>query len=137
MHFRIIYRVVIAVFWTAIQAGADGKINTLSLVEDPAISTTSTSQGKGKGSRKKQKTALSVVLMVDTLPDNEYRIQATDSLVSGIWEDIGALFTATQSVTTVSFPESDAYRYFRVIVVSQKFEPPSPPPPGSPPPPPA
>lgn len=119
-----------------IQAAVGGKIKTLRLVEDAAVSEAGTGQGKGKGSKKNQKATKSVVLTVDTVPGNEYQVQAAGSLAPGIWDDIGTVFTATQSITTVSFPESDSYRYFRVIVVTQNVALASPPPPSSPPPPP-
>ena len=127
MHYRMIYKVALVSFWMVIQAAADGKIKTLRLVEEPAVSEASTSQ---------EKATMSVALTVVTVPGNEYQLQATGNLVSGIWDDIGAVITATQSVTSGSFPESDAYRYFRVIVVKKNVVPTLPLPPSSPPPPP-
>ncbi len=133
MYYRDIFKVVLACAFIGVHPAVAGKIKKLSLVDDPAISEASTGQGKGKGSKKNQKATKSVVLTFDTVPGNEYQVQGTSSLVSGNWDDIGSVFTATEYSTTVSFPESDSYRYFRVIVVTQNVAPSSPPPPGPPP----
>jgi len=132
MNFRMIFGAALICALMAVQAAADGKIISLNLTEGPAISETSTSKGNGKGSKKKQQASMMVVLKVDTVSGNEYQLQATGSLASGIWDDIGTIFTATQSVTEVSTPESDAYRFFRVVALTEILAPPPPPPPPPP-----
>lgn len=136
MHYRNIIRVISACSLMVIQAAAEGKIRTLRLLEDPATAEASTGQEKGKSRKKSPKATRSVVLTVDTVPGNEYRIQATGSLVSGIWDDIGTVFTATETGTTLSFPENNTHRFFRAVVLTQNVapaEPIQPPPPGPPP----
>ena len=136
MHYRNIFRVISACSLMAMQAAADGHITTLRLVEDPAIAEASTEPEAAKGRRQSQQAARSVVLTLDTVAGNEYRIQATGNLVSGSWDDIGDVFTATESSTTLSFPENDSHRFFRAVVLTQNIapaEPVQPPPPGPPP----
>lgn len=133
MQYRNILSVISACSLMVMQVAADGHIITFSLVEEPAILEGSTKKESGNGSQTQLDATRSVVLTVDTVPGNEYRIQAAGSLVSGNWDDIGEVFTATESRTTLSFPENDSHRFFRVIPLTQSAAPSGPTPPGPPP----
>lgn len=129
MQYHRFYNVVIAGSLMVLNAVADGRITQLTIAEYPLLLTSGAVQGSATDSPSSER---AVVLTIQTISGNEYQLQGTDSLVRGSWDNIGAVFTASQSETSVLFPENNSYSFFRVIVVAQgtgPLPPPTDPPP--------
>lgn len=129
MQYHRFYNVVIAGSLMVLNAVADGRITQLTIEEYPLILGSGTVQGSAADSPSSER---AVVLTIETTSGNEYQLQGTASLTSGSWDNIGAVFAATQSETSVLFPESSSYAFFRVIVVlpgTDPLPPPTDPPP--------
>lgn len=115
MRYRMIFCAGALSFLGLMQVMADGTISSISIQPSPLIQSSTSTQGTTGTSA--QQSTNSVVLTIETISNTQYQIQGVGDLVRQVWTNLGDTFTAGSNTTTVSFIQSDAFRFFRVVVL--------------------